>query len=90
MANHKSAIKRIRQNEKRRVRNQDVKTRIKSQVKRVRSAIEGGDASAAEENLKEAARLLEKAVSKGVLHKNNASRRVSRLTLAVNSAKASK
>ena len=90
MANHKSAIKRIRQNEKRRVRNQDVKTRIKSEVKRVRSAVKSGDAAAAEENLKEASRLLEKAVSKGVLHKNNASRRVSRLTTAVNSAKSSK
>lgn len=87
MANHKSAIKRHKQSEKRRLRNAAVKTAIKSQVKKVRTAADGGDASEAENQLKRAVTLLDRAVTKGVLHRNNASRRISRLTTAVNASK---
>ena len=87
MANHKSAIKRHKQSEKRRLRNAAVKTAIKSQVKKVRSALDSGDAGEADNQLKRAVTLLDRAVTKGVLHRNNASRRISRLTTAVNASK---
>lgn len=84
MANHKSAIKRHKQTEKRRVRNASVKTSIKSSIKKVREAITNSDAPEAKSSLATAISRLDGAVSKGVLHKNNASRKVSRLTTAVN------
>ena len=84
MANHKSALKRIKQNEKRRVRNASVKTSVKSSIKKVREAITNTDATAAKSSLGEAVAKLDGAVTKGVLHRNNASRKVSRLTIAVN------
>lgn len=87
MANHKSAIKRHKQSEKRRLRNAAVKTAIKSQVKKVRSAVDSGDAGEADTQLKRAVTLLDRAVTKGVLHRNNASRRISRLTTAVNASR---
>ena len=85
MATHKSAEKRHRQNEKRRVRNHALKSQLRTLVKRVLTAVEKKDASAAETELRVAARALDKAVTKGVLHRNNASRRLSRLTLRLNS-----
>lgn len=84
MANHKSAIKRLKQNEKRRERNTAVKTNIKSAVKKVRAAAKSGEADTAKKNLDAATRLLDKAVTKGVLHRNNASRKISRLSKLVN------
>lgn len=84
MANHKSAIKRHKQTEKRRVRNASVKTTVKSSIKKVREAITNSDAAEAKSSLVTAISRLDGAVSKGVLHKNNASRKVSRLTTAVN------
>lgn len=83
MAHHKSAIKRIKQNEKRRVRNKAVRTRVRNVTKAVREAVaaEGGDAQAA---LLEAIRIIDKAASKGVIPKRRASRKISRLTLLVN------
>ncbi len=80
MATHKSAIKRHRQSEVRRIRNASVNTAIKSVVKKVRTAVESADAEVAATNLKTAVSLLDRAVTKGVLHKNNASRRIARLT----------
>ncbi len=84
MANHKSAIKRHKQNEKRRIRNASVKTSVKSSIKKVREAITNSDATEAKSSLATAVSKLDGAVTKGVLHRNNASRKVSRLTTAVN------
>jgi small subunit ribosomal protein S20 len=86
VANIKSQIKRNRQNERRRVRNQAVRTRLKSEAKGVRTAQEGGDREAAAEQLKRAARLLDKAAAKGSIHKRTAARRKSRLARRVASA----
>ena len=78
MANIKSQIKRNRQNEKRRVRNKGVRSELKTRVKRAADAAEkGGEESA--EALRLAVKRLDKAASKGVIHKNQAARRKSRL-----------
>jgi small subunit ribosomal protein S20 len=87
LATHKSAEKRHRQNEKRRVRNHALKSQLRTLVKRVVNALDSKDASAAATELGIAARALDKAVTKGVLHRNNASRRLSRLTLRLNALK---
>ncbi|WP_115727591.1 30S ribosomal protein S20 [Actinomyces culturomici] len=79
MANIKSQIKRIRTNEKRRLRNQSVKSELKTLVRKTREAVEAGDKDAAVEALKAASRKLDKAVSKGVIHKNQAANRKSKL-----------
>jgi small subunit ribosomal protein S20 len=79
MANIQSQIKRNRQNERRRVRNKAVRTRLKTEVKQTRQLAEGGDLDAAREQLRTTARSLDKAVSKGVLHPKTAARRKSRL-----------
>ena len=79
MANTKSAQKRIRQNEKRRVRNRVYRGRARTFVKRARSAIENGDVENAREATLKAVSALDTAASRGVIHKNNASRRKSRL-----------
>ena len=84
MAHHKSAIKRIRQTAKRTARNRYYKTRIKNITKAVLAAVEAGDKKAAVAAMKIANRELHKYVSKGILKKNNASRRVSRLQKKVN------
>ena len=87
MANHKSALKRARQNESSRLRNKAVKTRVKSIVKDVRFSIEepsNGDVMA---KLIAAQTLIDKASKKGVLHKKTAARKISRLSKLVNSAK---
>ncbi len=85
MPNHRSALKRLRQSEKRRLRNKAVKSAIKTAIKMVRVAIEEGKPEDASAHLGAVVRLLDRAVTKGVLHRNNASRRISRLTVAVNS-----
>jgi len=87
LATHKSAEKRYRQSEKRRVRNHALKARLRTLVKRVVNALEKKDASAAATELGVAERELDKAVTKGVLHRNNASRRLSRLALRLNALK---
>ncbi len=83
MANTASAEKRNRQAQKRRARNVQVRTGVKSAVKKVREAVEKGDAAAAREALLAAERAIGKAGSKGVLHRNAASRRISRLAKSV-------
>ena len=83
MANTKSAQKRNRQALKRRARNQAVRTQVKSAVKKAREALAAKDPAKAQEALRAAARTLDKAASKGVLHKKNASRRIARLYAAV-------
>ena len=84
MPNHKSAIKRVRQNENRRIRNRHVISTTRTFIKRVRAAVDAGDAAAAREALPAAIRALNIASSKGVMHSKQASRKISRLTLAVN------
>ena len=87
MANIKSQIKRIKTNEKARLRNQSVKSELKTYVRRVREAIEAGDKAAAEEGLKKACRKLDKAASKGIIHKNQAADRKSGVQKLVNTLK---
>lgn len=77
MANTKSAEKRIRANERRRIRNQMYRSRVKTTVKKAEQAIFAGQPS--EEELRTAISTLDKAASKGIIHKNNAARRKSRL-----------
>lgn len=77
MANIKSQKKRILTNEKRRQRNQAVKSELKTAIKKVRNAVAAGDKDAAVTAQREAARKLDKAVSKGVIHKNQAANRKS-------------
>lgn len=86
MANIKSQIKRNRQNAGRQLRNKAVRTSLKTDAKKVRAASESGDAEAVQQELRQAARALDKAVSKGVLHKRTAARRKSRLARTVSSA----
>ncbi|HWG73007.1 MAG TPA: 30S ribosomal protein S20 [Acidimicrobiales bacterium] len=84
MANIKSQIKRNRQNERLRLRNKAVKSEIKTRVKRaVRSAEAGADTSL--EDLRAAVKRLDKAASHGVIHKNQAANRKSRLVRRINS-----
>ncbi|MGD8562577.1 MAG: 30S ribosomal protein S20 [Desulfarculaceae bacterium] len=88
MANHPSALKRARQNIKRRSRNRAVRTRVRNMIKVVNQAVEAKDAQAAQEALKQAVPMIDKAASKGVLHKNNAARKVSRLASKVQALEA--
>ena len=82
MANHKSAIKRARQNEIRRQRNRGVKTRVKGIIKEVNAAALGEDQEATTAKLKSAQSLIDKAAKKGVLHRRTAARKISRLNKA--------
>ena len=77
MANIKSQIKRNKQNEKAHERNKAVKTALKSAVRKFREAAEAGDAAQAKELASDASRKLDKAASKGVIHKNQAANRKS-------------
>ena len=77
MANIKSQIKRIKTNEKARQRNVAVKSALKTQVRRFRSAAEAGDKDAATVALVTASKALDKAASKGIIHKNQAANRKS-------------
>lgn len=86
MANIKSQIKRNRQNEKRRVRNLGVRSEMRTRAKVATAAGEAGEDNA-EESLRDALRSIDRAANKGIIHKNQAARRKSRLTKAM--AKAS-
>jgi small subunit ribosomal protein S20 len=77
VANIKSQIKRIKTNEKARQRNAAVKSSLKTAVRRFREAADSGDAAATQEALVKASRQLDKAASKGVIHKNQAANRKS-------------
>lgn len=84
MANIKSAKKRIEVIDKKTLRNKMIKSKVKTVIKKVEAAIAAGDKETAQANLLVAISEINKAASKGVYHKNNASRKVSRLTAAVN------
>ena len=85
MANIQSQIKRNRQNELRNERNKAMRSEMKTRAKHAIEAAEAGDAAKAEELLKVAQKRIDMAVTKGVLHKNTAARRKSRLTAQVRS-----
>lgn len=88
MANIKSQIKRNKTNEKARLRNRAAKSELKTYTRKVRSAVTAGDAAAADQALQQASRKLDKAVSKGVIHKNQAANRKSGLAKLVAGVKA--
>ena len=85
MANHKSAIKRIKQNQKKNERNTHIKSTLKTYIKRVREAAAAKDVAAAKEALTAAIPIVDGAATKGVIHRSTASRNVSRLTRLVKS-----
>ncbi|MBW1643797.1 MAG: 30S ribosomal protein S20 [Deltaproteobacteria bacterium] len=84
MANHKSALKRARQNEIRRIRNKSVKTRVKNIIKDLKLAIDGKSKEAVPEKLNAAKSAVDKAAKKGVIHRRTAARKISRLSRLAN------
>lgn len=84
MANHKSAIKRAKQSEQRRLRNRARRTRMKHAIKSLEEALASRNVEEARSRLQEAISVIDRTASKGVIHKNHASRRISRLTQQVN------
>ena len=84
MANIASAIKRNRQNAKRRAHNRHYRSTMRTQIKNLRTAIDSGDGAAAKDLLPLAVASIQKVAQKGIIHKKNAARRVSRLSKAVN------
>ena len=85
MANNASARKRIRQTEKRTVRNKARKSRVRSFLRKVEEAVKSGDKAAAQEAFRAAQPEMQRAATKGVLHANTVARRVSRLSARVKS-----
>ncbi|NDJ78250.1 MAG: 30S ribosomal protein S20 [Chloroflexi bacterium] len=79
MANHKSALKRVRSSERKRQRNRVVRSRARTEIRKALTHIENGDLEEARAATQAAVRTLDKAAGKGILHKNNTSRRKSRL-----------
>ncbi|MEE8602870.1 30S ribosomal protein S20 [Euzebya tangerina] len=84
MANIQSQIKRIRQDEVRRMRNKDSKTELKTYIKRFESAVDDGDKDAATSAYREAAQKLDKATTKGIVKKNTAANKKSRMAARLN------
>jgi small subunit ribosomal protein S20 len=84
LATHKSALKRHRQNQKRRLRNKIIRSQLKTSVKSYVTAIESKDKAAAQEAAKAAISTISKTASRGVIHKKTASRKISRLAKKVN------
>jgi len=85
VAHHKDAIKRMKQNAGRRLRNRHYRTRMRRQIKRVRSAVDAGDVDGAQVELKRAVSVIHRVASKGVIHRNQAARRIQRLNRSVKS-----
>lgn len=79
-----SALKRVRQAEKRELRNKSVKTAIKTATKKVIAAVEEKDREKIQKELIEATKLISRAAAKGIIHKNTASRKISRLAIIAN------
>lgn len=84
MKKNKSAIKRAKQSEKRRLRNAHIKSTMKTYIKKALSAIENKDTESLSSSLRTAISYINKTASKGVIHKNTASRKISRLTKKAN------
>lgn len=90
MPQHLSVEKRIRQNKTRNLRNRSVRSNLRSTIKKVTSSLEANNTEEALASLKEAIPTIDKAASKGILHKNNAARKKSRLMRKVNALTSSK
>jgi len=90
VANTKSAAKAARQSIKKQARNKSVMSAVRTAVRKAREAIATGDTAAIDAELKKAITALDKAASKGTIHKSNASRKVARLSAAVSKAKTAK
>lgn len=88
MPNHKSAEKRVRQSEKRRDVNRNNRGRLRTSIRKLRAALTAADASTVQELLPATISTIDKAVQKGVLHRNAAARYKSRLTARVNQSSA--
>jgi small subunit ribosomal protein S20 len=88
MPNHKSAEKRVRQNERRRLINRSNRTQLRSSLKKLRGALDGGDPKKITALLPATVSEIDKAVQKGALHRNAAARHKSRLTVRANQASA--
>jgi small subunit ribosomal protein S20 len=88
MPNHKSAEKRVRQNERRRVVNRSNRTKLRTSIKNLRSALKGGDVTKVGALLPKTVSEIDKAVQKGVLHRNAAARHKARLTVRATQAAA--
>jgi len=84
MPNHKSAEKRVRQNEKRRVINRGNRSKVRTYIKKLRTALDSGTSEDVQKTLPEVMSVIDKSVQKGVLHKNAAARYKSRLTVRAN------
>ena len=80
MANHKSAVKRVRQTAKRNANNRSNRGKLRTQIKKLRSAVAGSDKNLSGELLNPTISVIDKAVNKGLIHKNTAARYKSRLT----------
>ncbi|HEX6292001.1 MAG TPA: 30S ribosomal protein S20 [Herpetosiphonaceae bacterium] len=89
MASHASALKAHRQNIVRRERNRQMRTRLRGALRSIRTAIDAGDPAQVKDALRQTISLVDKMASKGVIHKNNAARRKSRLMAKFNKANAS-
>jgi len=87
MANHFSALKRARQTERRTIRNRTNTSRLRTQLRELRETIAKGDKAAAEQLYRETVSALDKAIQKGTLHENTASRYKSRLNARVSATK---
>jgi small subunit ribosomal protein S20 len=88
MPNHKSAEKRMRQSERRRLINRNNRTKLRTSMKKLRTALDGGDGKTASGLLPITVSEIDKAVKKGALHRNAAARHKSRLTIRVTQASA--
>lgn len=86
MPNHKSAEKRVRQSEKRRVINRGHKSKVRTYIKKLRAALDSGKSDDVQQVLPEVISVIDKSVQKGVMHKNAAARYKSRLTVRANQA----
>lgn len=84
MPNHKSAEKRVRQSEKRRAVNRGHRTKVRTYIKKLRSALESGSVQEVQQILPQTIAVIDKSVQKGVLHANAAARYKSRLTVRAN------
>ncbi len=83
MANHKDAAKRAGQSLVRRLRNRHFRTKMRNRIKSVRDAVASGNVAAAQASFKEAMSVIHSVVSKGIIHRNQAGRRISRLNKIV-------
>lgn len=83
MAHHKDAIKRIKQNASRRMRNRHYRSTMRNHIKVLRTAIDEGDKEQAQSLLRETESVIHRLAGKGIIHRNQAGRRISRLVQAV-------